>query len=413
MSESVSRTIEPRTTTRRTAKLQGQNRLMSLDALRGFDMFWIAGGGLLVGALDRSQSNPLFATLKEQLTHVAWEGFRFYDLIFPLFVFLVGVSVVMAIPKSVARQGRWRTVGHILFRGCLLYFIGVVYSGGWAAGWGEVRWLGVLNRIALCYAATALLFTFLSVRWLVPLAIAALLGYWGILAMVPIRDIRLDTVSMVKLAEERSETNAVVLFQTTKDRVRGQYDPGYNVANHLDFQYLPGRRYDTYWDPEGILSTLPAVVTCLLGVFAGSWLMNGRIAPELRSLWLIVAGFFLMSVGYLWGFQFPVIKKIWTSSFVLVAGGYSLILLGAFYHVIDIWGWKAWCQPFVWVGANALTVYLAARFLGFGAIAERIVGGPIKAGLGRGGDVFVALVAVGLLFGFARFLYKRQIFIRL
>jgi len=413
VSESVSRPLEARTTTRRAARVQSQNRLMSLDALRGFDMFWIAGGSLVVGALDKTKPNPLSTLLKTQLSHVAWEGFRFYDLIFPLFVFLVGVSIALAVPRSVAKKGRAQTVVHILTRGVLLYVIGLIYSGGLADGWGQIRWLGVLNRIALCYTVTALLFTFLSLRWLVPLAVAGLLGYWAILAWVPIRDIRMDTASLAKLAEQKGETNVVTLYQNTRDRIRGQYEPGYNVVNHLDFQYLPGRRYDTYWDPEGILSTLPAIVSCLLGLFAGSWLLNGRVAPELPSLWLVVAGFLLMSIGYLWGFQFPIIKKIWTSSYVLVAGGYSLILLGAFYHVVDIWGWRLWCQPFVWIGANALTIYLVARFINFGRLAERIAGGPIKLSLGRVGDLVVALLAVLLLFGFARFLYKRQIFLRL
>lgn len=386
---------------------------MSLDALRGFDMFWIAGGGFVVSALDRWSDHPLIGYLKKQLTHVEWEGFRFYDLIFPLFVFLVGVSIVVAIPKSIAKRGRGGTVRHILTRGLLLFAIGVVYYGGISNGWDEVRWLGVLNRIAICYTVTALLFVFLRQRWLVTFALVSLVGYWAALGLISIRDIRLESSALEKLKEQTGEDNVVTLFQNTRDRIRGQFEPGYNLANHFDFQFLPGRKNDIYWDPEGLLSTLPAIVTCLLGVFAGRWLMNQRIAPSVRSLGLVVSGFLLMALGYLWGLQFPVVKKIWTSSYVLVAGGYSLILLGAFHQVVDVWAFRRWCQPFVWIGANALTVYLAARFLDFGSVAQRVAGGPVKSMLGQAGDTLVALLAVGLLFWFARFLYRRQIFLRL
>ncbi len=376
-------------------------------------MFWIAGGGLVVSALDRWSDHPLVAYLKTQLTHVEWVGFRFYDLIFPLFVFLVGVSIVIAIPKSIANRGRAGTVRHIFTRGFLLFGIGIVYSRGLSDGWDQVRWMGVLNRIAICYTVTALLFTFLRPRWLVTFAVVSLIGYWAALELIPIRDIRLEPSALEKLAEKTGETNVVTLFANTQDPITGKFDPGYNLANHFDFQFLPGRKHDTYWDPEGLLSTLPAVVTCLLGVFAGRWLLNQKVAPSARSLGLVVSGFLLMATGYLWGLQFPVVKKIWTSSYVLVAGGYSLIFLGVFHQVVDVWAFRRWCQPFVWIGANALTIYLAARFLSFGSLAHRVAGGPVKSALGQAGDTFVALVAVGFLFWFARFLYRRQIFLRL
>ncbi|MCW5556913.1 MAG: DUF5009 domain-containing protein [Verrucomicrobiae bacterium] len=385
---------------------------MSLDALRGFDMFWIAGGGLMVGALDRWTGTPLLAALRRQLTHVAWEGFRFYDLIFPLFVFMVGAAISFSVPRSLERVGRAATIRKILVRGVLLFAIGLFYSGGLSTPLSGLRMLGVLNRIALCYTATALLFVIASPRVLAGVTAGILLGYWALMAWMPIRDIRLDPQALAALSQSTGETNAAALFQATTGRVRGQYDPGYNLANHLDFQYLPGRLYDRYYDPEGLLSTLPAVATCLLGLFAGLWLQSGRRTPTGRSLVLMGAGIGSVLLGFLWGLQFPVIKKLWTSSYVLVAGGYSLMLLGLFHQVVDVWGWRRWCQPFVWVGANALTIYLAAQILNFRRVAERLAGGPIQAALGPAGDAFVALVAVFLLFWFARFLYQRRIFLR-
>ena len=388
-------------------------RVMSLDALRGFDMFWIAGGGLMVSALDRWTSNPVFGFVKNQLTHVSWAGFRFYDLIFPLFVFLVGVSIALSVPRSLERHGRARTVRHILVRGVLLFLVGIFYSGGLSGGWGEIRVLGVLNRIAICYTAAALLFTFFQPRWLVGWALAFLVGYWALMTWVPIRDIKLQSAALAELTARTGETNAATLFANTTTRISGQFEPGYNLSNHLDFQYLPGRLYDRYWDPEGLLSTLPAIASCLLGVLAGWWQLKSSMKPGQRSLALLAAGILCVALGYLWGLQFPVVKKIWTSSFVLVAGGYSLILRGIFHQIIDVWGWRTWCQPFVWIGANALTIYLAASFLNFRRVADRLAGGPIKAALGPAGDTVVALVAVALLFAFARFLYRRKIFLRL
>ena len=395
--------------------IQSEGRLLSVDALRGFDMFWIAGGSLVVGALEKGLGNPVLALLRQQLSHVAWDGLRFYDLIFPLFVFLVGVSIALAIPRSLERRGKAATVRHILTRGVLMYAIGLVYSGGISDGWEEVRWLGVLNRIAICYTLTALLFTFLPVRALVPVAIAGLVGYWAIMAFVPIRDITLEKGALSRLAAKRGETNVVRLYESTTNRVRGQFLPGHNVAHHFDFEHLPGRRYDTYWDPEGILSTLPAVVSCLIGLFAGAWLVGGSTSSAglSRTFGLLGAGFILVVLGMGWSMQFPIIKKLWTSSFVLVTSGYSLMLLGVFHQTIDVWGWRRWCEPFVWIGSNALTIYLAARFLGFGKLGQRIAGGPVKSLFGSYGDVVVALVSVGLLLAFARFLHRRKVFIRL
>ncbi|MBL9172395.1 MAG: DUF5009 domain-containing protein [Verrucomicrobiales bacterium] len=397
-----------------TAPVSGPvpERLMSLDALRGFDMFWIAGGGLMVGALERWTSLPLLVAIRQQLSHVEWAGFRFYDLIFPLFVFMVGASISFSVPRSVAQVGKAATIRKILTRGVVLFLIGLFYSGGLKTPLSDLRVLGVLNRIALCYTAAAMLFVFLNVRALVAVFVALLLGYWGMMAQVPIRDIRLAPKALEELAATRGQTNVAVLFEQTMARVHGQYEPGYNLANHIDFQYLPGRLYDRYYDPEGILSTLPAIGSCLLGLFAGLWLQRKQPGPSLRTLGLIGAGVFFVLLGHLWSLEFPIVKKLWTSSFVLVAGGYSLILMGVFHQMVDVWRWRRWCQPFVWVGSNALTIYLAAQILNYRKVAERLAGGPVKGLFGGAGDAFVALVAIFVLFWFARFLYQRRIFLR-
>jgi predicted acyltransferase len=191
------------------------------------------------------------------------------------------------------------------------------------------------------------------------------------------------------------------------------------VSDHLDFQYLPGKKWDTFYDPEGYLSTIPAIATCLLGVFAGFLLQNQLVPGQKKVLLLIVAGVVAAGLGWLWNLQFPVIKKIWTSSYVLVAGGYSAILLGVFYWVVDVVQLRAWCQPFVWMGTNSITIYLTKNILGgsFSALAQRFVGGDVKTffdnrvtGLGQ---MVISMVGLLLAFWFVRFLYKRKIFLRL
>ena len=408
------------------------DRFLSVDALRGFDMSWIVGASFLVTALDRWASNPLLASIRGQLSHVAWEGFAFYDLIFPLFVFIVGVSAAFSIRKTVAKHGKMTAAKRVLTRGALLYVVGLFYSGGFHGtpfvppGGGEAtaselfrhlldntRMLGVLNRIALAYTATGLLFLLLPVRALWGVCAAILLGYWGMMARVPIRDIQLSTEGLAKASERSGETNAMKLYLSTKETVIGQYEPGLNVANHFDFLYLPGKLYDKYYDPEGVLSTIPEVATCLLGRFAGTLLLREDMPPTGKTIVLLTFGFLLMAVGYLWGFQFPVVKKLWTSSFVLVAGGYSMILLGVFHQVVDVWEKTAWCRPFVWVGSNALAIYLAAQILNYRKVAERFVGGPVRGHLGGFGEVLFAFVALGVMLWFARTLYKQKIFLRL
>lgn len=416
-------------------------RLMSLDALRGFDMFWIIGAGSLVSALNRmSQTGPT-KFLATQLEHVAWEGFRFYDLIFPLFVFMVGVAMVFSLTKIVEREGRIGAMQRVIRRGVLLFAIGIFYSGGFTNAWPEMRLMGVLNRIALAYLFAGLLFCFFKPKALAAICAGLLIGYWALMTFVPIRDIQLTPENVARLALQAgdaetaeyftkkdfvnpSATNTPAwagtqkLFYSTTNRVTGKYAKGYNLSDHADFQFLPGKKWDNFSDPEGFLSTIPAIATCLLGVFAGFLLKNQTI-PDLKKVtYLLVFGVAAATIGWIWNFQFPVVKKIWTSSYVLVAGGYSALLLGAFYLVVDVWKFQKWCQPFVWIGMNSITIYLTANVIGgFGKLAVRFAGGDVKSFLDSHvtfgfGDLVVALVGLLLAFWFVHFLYRRKIFLR-
>ena len=417
-------------------------RLTSLDALRGFDMFWILGGDALMRGLGKISKSPVAQTLSEQLRHAKWHGFTFYDLVFPLFLFIVGVSIVFSLERVVQKHGRAGAMKRILVRGALLFVLGVIYNGGIKNGdWDSVRYAGVLQRIAVCYVVVGTLFVLVRWRGLLAALVVALAGYWALMSFVPVRDFSLEKGRLQRLrAETRpaaaeppppapgqqqqqqqplrpSQTTllaetAEAPFDATTTWVNGKFEPGVNLANHVDFRHLPGRKYDGVYDPEGLLSTLPSVATCLLGVFAGLLLRRRGLAPQRKVLWLMGAGLAAVLLGFLWGRQFPVNKNLWSSSFVLVAGGYSALLLGGFYQIIDVWKKDRWAAPFIWIGVNPIALYMVSSIVDMKALAERFVGGPIKAGLGAYGEIVVALAMSGLFILLAWFLYRRRIFLK-
>ncbi len=364
-------------------------RLLSLDALRGFDMFWIMGADSLGPALAAIKGGPVLHAVAEQLDHVAWRGFHFEDLIFPMFVFIAGVSLVFSLGKIIPRHGKDAAFTRVLKRAVMLYVLGLFYYGGFSTPFSQIRLLGVLQRIAICYGVTGFLFIFFRPRTLVGIAVSVLLGYWALLALVPVPGLG----------------------------VAG-FEEGKNIVNWFDSRFLPLRKWDGDHDPEGVLSTLPAVVSCLLGVFAGIFLRDSKRTPSEKAVHLAGAGVALLVLGYSWGAFFPIIKKLWTSPFVLVAGGWSALLLATFYYLIDVKGWQRWCRPFVWVGLNSITVYLAGNLIDFEQLASRLVGGNMGALLdtvvAKGlGTLLVSLLSIGAVFGLARFLHHRRIYLRL
>lgn len=388
-------------------------RLMSLDALRGFDMFWIVGGEELVHALYKGMPNGLTALLHKQMDHQPWEGVHFYDLIFPTFVFMVGASLVFSLTKMITQDGKGAALRRILIRSLVLYCFGLLVYGGISKGIDQVRWMGVLQRIAISYFFTSVFFCLFRVRGLIVACATLLLGYWALTAQVPIRDFNLETAHLQTMGLTPNSPETREKFLATTTQVRGKYEDGLNLPQQIDFQYLPGHRWDGAYDPEGLLSTMGAVGTCLLGVFAGMLLRSSKIGDQQKVVYLAAAGAASVLLGFLWGLEFPVIKKIWTSSYVLVAAGYSTLALAAFYQIIEIFQWRRWCLPFIWIGMNPITIYLAFHLLDFRDYAKLVVGGPVRAAFGPWGDMVMAIAVVAMSLGLVRFLYNRKIFLRL
>lgn len=361
-------------------------RIESLDALRGFDMFWIMGGDGLVAGLRKLSDSSAVSVLANQLDHVPWQGFHFYDLIFPLFVFLMGASTVYSLSSFKEQKGAVAAYPRLFRRFLLLYLLGLLCYGGMSRDGGPemFRYLGVLQRIALCYLLGGLLYLHLRPRSLLIACVVLLVGYWALLTFVPVPGFG-----------------------------AGVYEEGKNLTNYLDAHYLPGFKWDGDWDPEGMLSTLPAVATALLGIFAGLVIRSTNLAANQKTLRLVAMGLGCLAVGYVWGLQFPIIKKLWTSSFVLVAGGWSYLLLAAFYQLIDVWQVKAWSRPFVWIGMNSIAIYMLGNLLGgFESISRRIIHHSVEDAMGPWGGFVVTSLGLSLAIMFCWYLYRQRIFIR-
>lgn len=394
---------------------------MSLDALRGFDMAWIIGAQSLVFALQRMRPTPVTSFLAGHFEHADWIGFRFYDLIFPLFVFIVGVSAVFSLSRALDEHGRGKALWRVFRRSLLLFVIAILYSGGFNKPWPNMRLMGVLNLIAVSYFCAGLAFCFLRRR---PVALAGvtaalLFGYATLLLWVPYPDVRPVPGGEQIVASESGFTNTAQLNLSSTNFHRGVFLKGVTMANYVDQRFLPGRKYDGTWDPEGLMTPVGGTACCLLGVLAGLLMQSKTTLPSRKVAMLALAGAACVAAGFLGGQWLPVIKKIWSPTFVLVAGGYSALMLALFYAIVDIAGWRRWCQPFVWIGMNPITIYILNSLLGgYEKVAARFVGGSIEAFLNRQvaqglGGLIVAAVGVGLAFALAHFLYRRKIFLRL
>jgi predicted acyltransferase len=364
------------------------HRIESVDVLRGINMFWLMGvdGAMLSLAEMTRDRGPLVSRignfLGRQFEHENWEGLHFYDLIFALFVFIVGVSIVLSLPGLVERKGRTKAHLRVVRRSLLLFAMGIGIDIS-ISDWWDVRLLGVLQRIGLCYFFTSLMFLNFNLRGMVCALVTLLVGYWAVMTFIPVPGIG-----------------------------AGSYAPDANLANWIDYNYLPGKLLYVTGDPEGMLSTFPAIGTCLFGVFAGLLLRDTRISAERKTLWLITGGCALLAAGYLWALQFPIIKAIWTSSFVLVTAGYSAILLGIVHHMVDVWKWQRWATIFTWIGANAITLYILNQIVVSRIAVRRPFASFDRAVTNGAGDFFLYILALMLAILLAHFMYRRKIFVR-
>ena len=300
-----------------------KSRLLSLDAFRGITI----AAMIIVNTPGNQEAY-------KQLDHAEWNGCTMTDLVFPFFLFIVGVSLVFSLSKRLERDGGKGLAPQIFKRTLIIYALGMVLNAIPNYHPSTIRILGVLQRIALCYCAASFLFIKTRMRTLAALTAAALLGYWLIMTQIPVPGY-----------------GAGIL---TKEG---------SLASWLDRLILGAHTYrQGPYDPEGILSTIPALATTMFGIFTGLWLRSARTAWQ-KTRGLMRAGAFMFIAGWLWSLSFPLNKALWTSSYVLYTGGLALWLLALCYWLVEIKDIKAWSKPFEIFGINAIAAYMLPIFL--------------------------------------------------
>jgi predicted acyltransferase len=305
-------------------------RLMSLDLFRGITI----ASMILVNDPGDGPSSYW------PLEHAQWNGWTPTDLVFPFFVFIVGVAMAFSFSSRLRRgDTRLYLFKHVLWRGLTLFAIGVFLHGFPNHFNAHLRIYGVLQRIAICYVITSILELWTEWRTQLAVALACLLGYWILMRFVPVPGFGIPTHDIPLL------------------------DPDRNIVAWLDRKLLMGHLYERTRDPEGVLSTIPAVASCLAGLLTGKWLRTAR-APKTKAWGMVAVGVCAIIVGRTWHLWFPINKKLWTSSFVLFTTGLALVFLALFYWLADIRQYrKGWTTPILVFGRNAIAAYFFSEAL--------------------------------------------------
>lgn len=361
---------------------------MSLDTLRGFDMFFIMGLSGLIVSLCALWPNAVTNEIAQQMGHVSWNGLQHHDTIFPLFLFLAGVSFPFSLAKqreNGATQGK--IYAKIFRRAALLVLLGMVYNGLLKLDFENLRVASVLARIGLAWMGAALLYVNFGVKARAWIAVAILVIYALLSKFVCAPDMPgADPLSMEG-----------------------------SLVGWVDRLLMPGRLiYDSgRFDPEGLLSAVPAVVTAMLGMFTGELIRNEKFTGERKTVMMIIGGVVLAVVAWLGNYFVPINKMLWSSTFVCAVGAYSLLMMALFYYLIDVKGWQKWTLVFRVVGMNSITIYLAQKIISFSSINKFFFGGLAGLFSEQVGEVILDAGFVLVCWLFLYFLYKQKIFLKI
>lgn len=470
-------------------------RLKSLDALRGINMLCIVGLASLITAIctlhsadfkvfgdsaarvahafRQSWIGPSPETIAKHMTHTQWHGVFHHDTIFPLFLFLAGVSFPFSLFKQQANEKpTWRILLKILWRGVALVFLGIIYSNTVKFAFGELRYMGVLQHIGLAWMFAALIYWPLARRTKTLVGICALIlvSYWFVVALVPAPDVApkeaFSAAAFSARAKEMFHPQPLPIFENNElpdfdsedypeiGTVAHNYLPEGCVVNYIDRKLVPGKLYHernvgiegfkrtkdlaydpaifrNLRDPEGLASTWPAIATALLGMIFGGFLRRSdlEISRWKKLSILLAGGLVLLLIGWGWHYFFPINKNLWNSSFVCFVGGYSALALGLFYFLIDILPLKWLAFPFVVVGMNSITIFLAKRIVDFSNMRDFFFKDAIDRFIPTSYEALteveptvvecnsfarIATIVAGLIVSwcFLYWLYRRKIFMR-
>jgi predicted acyltransferase len=360
-------------------------RLYSLDALRGFDMFWIMGAEEIFHALAKATHWGVFETISNQLTHPAWNGFHLYDLIFPLFLFMAGVSTPFSVGRDLEKgKTRQQLLFRVIKRGLILVLLGVIYNNGLnIMPIHEIRFASVLGRIGIAYMFANIIYLYANEKFQLFWFWFFIVGYWLLLK-----------------------------FTSAPGFAPGDLTMQGNFASYMDRILLPGRLYLGVHDPEGLFSTIPAISTGLLGILAGVTLKKTTLTPKGKILRLTIAGVLFLILAQIWNLDFPINKNLWSSSFVLHVGGLSLLLMALFYYVIDVLGYKKWAFFFKVIGMNSILIYISGRFIDWEYATKAFFGWLFQLIDNPYNLVVGAICFVLIKWLFLYFMYKKKVFLR-
>ena len=361
------------------------NRLASIDALRGFDMLMIAGAGSFIERLGGKTEIEWLNGLAAQFEHPAWNGFTFYDFIFPLFLFVAGVSLSFSFNSSAARAlSRPKLYRKAAIRMVILIGLGILYKNAPVPFLepSQIRFVSVLGRIGFAGFVTTVLYLNFSKRGRILWIAGILLIYYAALYLIPVPGYGAGDLSF--------EGNLVGWFDRT---------------------FLPGRLLQGTYDELGILTQFPALCLTMLGAFAGDVLRSDH-TQGFKMGRLSLTGIGLVVAGLLWSLHFPINKHLWSSSFILITGGMGFLALALFYLVIDVWNNQKWSLFFRVIGLNSLTIYLAYRFIDFGYTSRLLFEGLYKFSAEPWHEVWQSLGALGLVWCFLYVLYRKGWFLK-
>ncbi|HUV41659.1 MAG TPA: DUF5009 domain-containing protein [Sedimentisphaerales bacterium] len=358
-------------------------RILSIDALRGFDMFLIIGGYEIITGFIKAADNRFLNSLLLQTTHAPWRGFHFWDLIMPLFLFIVGVAMPFSFHKRLLRgDSKKQLYFHIIKRFVILFFLGMTAQGHLLEyDLSKLHiYCNTLQAIAAGYLIASIIILNMNIAARIITTAVLLLLFWAVMVLVPV-----------------------------PGSPAGVLTPDGNLAIYID-RLILGRFQDgTHY--TWILSSITFACTVMLGTMAGS-LLRSQKTPSAKVAYLAAAGFATLVLGLLWNFTFPIIKHLWTSSFVLFSGGICFLLLAGFYLVIDVWRLHKWAFGFVVIGTNAIAVYMATRLFDFRTIGNIFVGGLAESS-GPWNDFVSATAGFAVVWLILYWMYRSKSFIKI
>ena len=365
---------------------QPSTRFLSIDALRGFDMLMIAGLGAFISLLHGKTDWLWVDLLALQFEHPAWNGFTFYDFIFPLFLFIAGVSLPFSLNKGL-EQGlsKQQLYKKAFIRMLILIALGILDKNAPVPflEWSQIRIVGVLQRIGFAGFITTVLYLNFNFRSRIFWVAGLLLVYYAAMYLIPVPGFGYGDLSLEG-----------------------------NLHGWIDRAILPGRLMQKTYDENGILTQLPALCLTIMGSLAGDIFRSKTLSDYRKLLKLLITGIVCVCVGLLWGLHFPINKHLWSSSFIMLTGGMSFLAIGLFYWLIDILNFQRWAFFFTVIGMNSLTIYMGYRFIDFGYTSRLLFSGLYMYSHEKWHPIFESLGALGLVWIFLYILYRLKIYVK-